>query len=154
MKFRSVTPFLWLDGTARQAAEYYAEVFEDAQIVDTMPGGPGGEPMSVTLQIADLEFSVFNGGPAHKLTEAFSLMVSVETQEEVDHYWAVLSEGGHEDRCGWVKDKFGVSWQIVPTTLMQVLSGEDEAGRARALQAMLGMGKLEIAELKAAYAGS
>lgn len=154
MKFLTVIPFLWLDGTARQAAEFYAEVFEGAQIVDTTPGGPGSEPMGVTVRIADLEFTLFNGGPAHSLSEAFSLMVTVETQEEVDHFWSVLCEGGHEDRCGWLKDKFGVSWQIVPTALPRVLGGEDPAGRERAMQAMLGMRKLDVAELEAAYAGS
>ena len=153
MKCNSVTPFLWLDDTARQAAEFYVQVFDDAEIVETVPG-PGSEPIGVTVRVADLRFTVFNGGPHHKLTEAFSLMISVETQEEVDYFWSALSEGGQEDRCGWVKDRFGVSWQVVPEALMRVLGGDDPEGAARAQQAMLGMRKLDIAGLEAAYAGS
>lgn len=153
MQCNSVTPFLWLDDSARQAGEFCAEVFTDAAIVDMMPG-PGDEPMGVTMRIGDLRLTIFNGGPTHQLTEAFSLMVSVETQEEVDYFWESLSEGGVEDRCGWLKDRFGVSWQIVPTALMRTLSGDDPDGRARATQAMFGMKKLLVAELEAAYAGT
>ncbi len=153
MNCKSVTPFLWMNGTARQASELYTEVFDDAEVVATMPG-PGDEPMGVTLRVAGLTFTLFNGGPAHELTDACSLMVSVDTQEEVDYFWEKLSEDGEESRCGWLKDRYGVSWQVVPEMLGSVLGGPDPEGAGRAGQAMMGMQKLVIAELQAAYDGS
>lgn len=152
MKCNSITPFLWLNGTAVQAAELYRELFEDAEIIETMPG-PGDQPMGVTMRIGELKLTLFNGGPAHELSEAFSLMISVDTQDEVDHFWRGLTDGGSEGPCGWCKDRYGVSWQVVPTALMQLLGGEDREGAARAGQAMQGMKKLVIAELQSAYDG-
>lgn len=152
MNCKSVTPFLWMNGTARQAAELYVEVFDNAEILSTIPG-PGDEPTGVTVRVADLTFTTFNGGPGHELSDAFSLMVSVETQEEVDYFWEKLTAGGEESRCGWLKDQFGVSWQVTPTMLMDVLGGPDLEAAGRATQAMLGMQKLVIADLQAAYDG-
>lgn len=152
MQCNSVTPFIWLNDTAKPAADFYATIFDDAEVVSEMPG-PGGQPMGVTIKLAGTMITLFNGGPANEINEAFSLSISVETQEQVDHFWSRLSEGGSEGPCGWLKDQFGVSWQVVPTALERVLSGPDQAGAQRAGQAMMGMKKLVIAELEAAYAG-
>ncbi|MGH2907115.1 MAG: VOC family protein [Solirubrobacterales bacterium] len=152
MQAKSITPFLWFESGAKAASDYYLEVFDDAELVDTMPG-PGDEPMGVTLRLKDLTLRLFNGGPMHKLDEAFSLFVFVETQEEVDYFWDKLVDGGEPSRCGWLTDKFGVTWQIIPEMLPDVLAGSDPEGCQRATEAMLGMVKLDIAELQTAYDG-
>lgn len=154
MKAKSITPFLWLQSGAAEAADFYANVFDDVERVSEMPG-PGGVPMSVTIRLAGQELTLFNGGPSHKLDAAFSLFVAVETQEEIDYFWdRLLADGGEPSRCGWLTDKFGVSWQIIPVMLPGVLGGADAEGSGRAMQAMLGMAKLDIAELQAAYDGT
>lgn len=148
MQCKSVTPYLWMNETSEQAAEFYNSVFDDSEILTTSEG-----PKSVTMRIAGLEFTMFDAGPHFQLNEAFSLMVSVETQEEVDYFWEKLTDGGSESECGWLKDRFGVSWQIVPTALWLAFTGDDPEGRERALKAMFTMKKLVVADLEAAYAG-
>jgi len=152
-----VTPFVWYDSEAEEAAELYTSLVPNSRIVDvTRYGaagpGPEGTAMTVTFELDGLRFTALNGGPAHPLTEAVSFTVSCETQEEVDRYWAALSEGGEEGPCGWLKDRFGLSWQIVPTALPRLLGDPDPARAQRAMQAMLGMRKLDIAALEAAAA--
>lgn len=147
-----VTPFLWLNEGASNAADFYTSVFADSERISEMPG-PGDEPMGVTVRVKDVEFILFNGGPTYELSPAFSLMVECEDQAEIDELWTKLTDGGNESRCGWLEDKFGVSWQIVPKVLPDLLGGPDPDGRERAMQAMLGMVKFDIAALQAAYDG-
>jgi predicted 3-demethylubiquinone-9 3-methyltransferase (glyoxalase superfamily) len=148
-----ITPFIWLEGGASQARDFYVSLFEDGDTVYEMPG-PGDEPMGIAVYLAGNTLILFNGGPQYPQTPAFSLMASVEGQAEVDRLWdALTADGGEESQCGWLVDKFGVSWQIIPTILPQVLGGEDPEGRKRATEAMMGMKKLVIADLEAAYAG-
>jgi predicted 3-demethylubiquinone-9 3-methyltransferase (glyoxalase superfamily) len=148
-----ITPFLWLDVDPREARDHYFSIFDDTAEVFQMPG-PGEAPMGIAISIDGNPYILFNGGPGHPQTDAFSLMISADGQDEVDRYWDALTAGGGEEgQCGWLKDKFGVSWQIVPTILPEVLGGPDAAGRQRATEAMLKMQKLVIADLEAAYAG-
>ncbi|MBI5309511.1 MAG: VOC family protein [Actinobacteria bacterium] len=150
---KSITPFLWFSGHVGEAAEFYLEVFGDAELLSTMPG-PGIEPMGAKLRLKNLELTLFNGGPHYELNEAFSLMVNCEDQDEVDRLWdALTADGGEPSRCGWLKDKYGVSWQIVPDVLTDLIGGEDPEGRQRATDAMLGMQKLIIEDLVEAYEG-
>lgn len=148
-----ITPFIWLDADPREVRDFYLSIFDDAAEVFQMPG-PGEAPMGIAISIEGNPYILFNGGPDHPQTPAFSLMISAEGQDEVDRYWdALLAGGGREDQCGWLQDKYGVSWQVVPTVLPEVLGGPDPEGRARAGQAMMGMKKLIVAELQAAYEG-
>lgn len=146
-------PFLWLNEGASAAADFYTSVFADSERISEMPG-PGEEPMGVTIRVKDLEFILFNGGPTYELSPAFSLMVECTEQAEIDDLWEKLTDGGKEVQCGWLEDRYGISWQITPKMLMDVLSGPDAEGRERAMQAMLAMVKLDIAELQAAYDGT
>lgn len=152
---QKLTPFLWFDMQALKAAEFYVSVFKDSQIVDVTYYGdgtpmPAGTPMVVVFELAGLRFSALNGGPHRVLDEAFSISISCDGQDEVDEYWDKLLEGGEPGRCGWLKDRFGLSWQVVPIQLMQAL-GDPDPGRAqRAMQAMMGMSKIDIAELERA----
>lgn len=152
---RSVTPFLWLESGAGEAADFYVEVFGDAERLDAMRARePGDEPMGVTVRVKNLEFTLFNGGPHFELDEAFSLMIICDDQNEVDRLWNELTaDGGSPSRCGWLKDKFGVSWQIIPDGFMQCVFGPDADGSKRAFDAMLKMDKLSLAEIEAAYHG-
>ena len=147
---QKITPFLWYDGNAEEAANLYTSIFKDGKIISTMPG-PGGKPMGFTLELDGQRFIAFNGGPMFKFTEAVSMFVNCETQDEIDYYWERLSEGGQKSRCGWLKDKFGLSWQIVPPVLGELLGDADREKAGRAMQAMLQMDKIDIASLKAAY---
>jgi predicted 3-demethylubiquinone-9 3-methyltransferase (glyoxalase superfamily) len=150
---QKATTFLWFDGDVRAAAEFYVSVFQDAKIIDTMPG-PGGTAMSATFRIGTQEFIAFNGGSHYKLNPAVSIFVSVETQAEVDDLWArLLAGGGKESRCGWLTDRFGLSWQVIPTVLGKLLGAPDREKAGRAMQAMLAMGKLDIAALQGAFDG-
>lgn len=142
---QKVTPFLWFDGKAEEAAKFYASIFKNSKIESV-------SPMSVTFELEGLKFMALNGGPQFTFNEAISFFVSCETQAEVDYFWKQLSAGGKEVQCGWLKDKYGVSWQIVPTVLGELLSGEDAAKSQRVMQAMLKMVKLDIEKLKQAYA--
>jgi predicted 3-demethylubiquinone-9 3-methyltransferase (glyoxalase superfamily) len=147
-----ITPFLWYDDRAEEAMQFYISIFKNAHILSMMPG-PDGTAMGGTIEIEGQQLIAFNGGPAYKLSPAFSLFVNCETQEEVDYYWEKLSAGGHKDRCGWVQDKYGLSWQIVPTVLLELMSDPDPVKANRVREAMLQMGKLDISGLRRAYEG-
>jgi len=146
---------LWFDTDGLAAAELYASVFPDGKIIGTSRyteagPGPAGSVMTVEFEIGGSRFLALNGGPLFTFTEAISFQVMCATQAEVDYYWARLSEGGQENVCGWLKDRFGVSWQIVPEVLPRLLVGEDRARAQRVTQAMFGMTKLDIAVLESA----
>ena len=153
-----ITPNLWFDTQGLEAAERYVSVFPNSSVTNVSyygEGGPrpAGTVMTVSFTLDGVPFTVLNGGPEYTLDEAFSLLVSCADQKEVDYYWDALSEGGEEGQCGWLKDRFGVSWQVVPVALGELL-GDPDPGRAqRAMQAMLGMGKLDLAALRAAADG-
>ncbi len=151
----SVTPFLWFDDNAEAAMNFYAATFAHSEIVTInrmdMPTTPGVDFIIGTIRIEDLTFSIMNGGPVFKLNESFSLAVSCQGQEEVDYYWTALVKGGEPSQCGWLKDQFGLSWQIIPTMLIELLSDPDPVKSARVRDAMLKMGKIECDKLQAAY---
>jgi predicted 3-demethylubiquinone-9 3-methyltransferase (glyoxalase superfamily) len=140
---QKITPFLWFDGRAAEAAKFYISIFKDSKIISI-------SPMSVIFQLAGQKFFALNGGPQFKFTEAISFFVSCATQKEIDYFWKRLSFGGEKSRCGWLKDKFGVSWQVVPPILGELLNDNDEEKSRRVLQAMLKMTKLDIEKLKQA----
>jgi predicted 3-demethylubiquinone-9 3-methyltransferase (glyoxalase superfamily) len=149
---------LWFDGNAQEAADFYVSVFKDARIVSTArypEGAPGtpGSVMTVRFTVNGEEFLALNGGPQFKFTPAISLVVSCDTQEEIDDLWQKLSQGGAEVACGWLTDKFGVSWQIVPAAIGEMMSSPDKAAAQRAFAAMMDMKKLDIAALRRAYQG-
>jgi predicted 3-demethylubiquinone-9 3-methyltransferase (glyoxalase superfamily) len=153
-----ITPFLWFDDNAEEALEFYCSVFKNSKVLNTSRYGegaprPAGMVMMANLELEGQELILLNGGPEFKFTEAFSLFVSCDGQDEVDWYWSQLSAGGEESQCGWLKDKFGLSWQIVPADLGKYLGGPDPAGAQRAMQAMLQMRKLDIAALRRVYDG-
>ena len=157
---KPITPCLWFNGQAEDAAEFYTQIFPDGRIdsVDRSPGEvPGGEKgavMTVTFTINGMQFVGLNGGPDFSFNEAISLMVNCEDQAEVDRYWEALTDGGEPGPCGWLKDRFGVSWQVIPEQLYETIGGSNRAGAERAMQAMLKMQKLDVAALQAAYAGT
>jgi predicted 3-demethylubiquinone-9 3-methyltransferase (glyoxalase superfamily) len=153
-----ITPCLWFDTQGEDAARFYVSVFPNSRIVDvTHYGSAGprdeGSVMTVEFDLDGQRFIALNGGPEFTFSEALSFQVGCETQEEVDHYWSKLSEGGQEGPCGWLKDRFGLSWQIVPAALPRLLADPDEERAQRAMAAMLQMGKLDIAKLEAAADG-
>ena len=155
MPVQKITPFLWFDHQAEEAANFYASIFPNSKVGKVLrygPTGPGpaGSVMTVEFQLEGQPFVALNGGPVFKFTEAISFVVNCQTQEEVDSYWEKLSAGGGEVQCGWVKDKFGLSWQIVPTALTELLSNPDPAKSQRVMKAMLTMKKLDIRALKQA----
>lgn len=153
-----ITPCLWFDGQAEEAANLYVSIFPNSKITnvsrygDAGPGPKGGV-MMIGFELDGQAFAGLNGGPMFKFTEAISMIVHCETQAEVDHYWEKLSAGGQPGRCAWLKDKFGVSWQIVPNALVELVQDNDPARAGRVMQAMLQMNKIDIARLKAAHAG-
>lgn len=159
-RVQKVTPFLWFDSQAEEAAALYVSIFPNARVVQTtrVPDAPGqpGRAMTVVFELDGVRFIALNGGPHFKFNEAVSFLVRCATQAEVDDYWEKLGAGGDESarRCGWLKDKFGVSWQIVPDRLMELLADPDPAKAARTTQAMLQMSKLDIAELERAHGGA
>ena len=154
-----ITPCLWFDGKAEEAANLYVSLFKNSKITgvsrygDAGPG-PKGSAMTVNFQIEGQEFIALNGGPHYKFTPAISLFVNCETQEEVDALWDKLSSGGRKDRCGWLQDKYGLSWQIIPTALMRLMSDPDPQKSARVMQAMLQMDKIDIRKLQEAHDAS
>jgi predicted 3-demethylubiquinone-9 3-methyltransferase (glyoxalase superfamily) len=148
---RTVTPFLWFDRAAEEAAKAYTSLFADSRIVDVTRAGD--RVQSATIVLAGQRYVLFNGGPHYSLDAAFSLMVEVDTQEELDAIWDALVAGGKASRCGWLVDRFGVSWQVVPNVLPRLLGDPDPVKAKRALDAMLGMEKLDIAALRRAHAG-
>jgi|ERR1043166_124428 predicted 3-demethylubiquinone-9 3-methyltransferase (glyoxalase superfamily) len=153
---QKITPFLWFDHQAEEAARFYTSVFRNSRIeAVTRYGesgpGPKGSVMTVAFELDGQKFTALNGGPAFKFTEAVSFVVHCETQQEVDQMWEKLSAGGQEVECGWVKDKYGLSWQIVPNVLFEMLQDKDAERKERVMKAMLQMKKLDIARLDAAY---
>jgi predicted 3-demethylubiquinone-9 3-methyltransferase (glyoxalase superfamily) len=155
---QSITPFLWFDSQAEEATNYYLSVFADSELLSIVrypEGAPGlaGSVMTTDFRLNNQTFTAFNGGPTYQINSAISFVIDVETQDEVDHYWEKLSEGGEPNQCGWTTDKFGVTWQVVPRTLIELLSDPDREKANRVMQAMLKMTKIEIAPLQAAYAG-
>jgi predicted 3-demethylubiquinone-9 3-methyltransferase (glyoxalase superfamily) len=159
-----ITPCLWFDNQAEEAANFYIAIFKNSKITavsrygeagNEIHGRPAGSVMTVEFAINGQSFTALNGGPIFKLTEAVSFQVECESQEEVDYYWDKLSEAGDPDarQCGWVKDKYGLSWQVVPKILPELLSDPDPAKSERTMTALLQMGKLDIAALKRAHAG-
>jgi len=159
MAGQKITPFLWFDKQAEEAAQFYVSIFKNSKILhvsrygDAGPG-PKGSVMVVNFQLAGQEFTALNGGPLFKFSEAFSFVVNCENQQEVDEYWSKLtSGGGQESQCGWLKDKFGFSWQIVPTALGKLMSDTDPQKANRVMEALLKMKKIDIATLEAAARG-
>jgi predicted 3-demethylubiquinone-9 3-methyltransferase (glyoxalase superfamily) len=149
---QKITTFLMFSERAGEAIEFYTSVFKNSKIVSTMPG-PDGTVMGGTFELEGQRYSAFNGGPHFSFSEGISLFVSCETQDEIDHYYDKLSDGGEKQQCGWVKDKFGVSWQVVPPVLGELLSSTDRAKAERVMQAMLKMHKLDLKALNDAAAG-
>ena len=147
-----ITPFLWFDNQAEEAANFYVSVFKQAKILSVSRNGDGST-FSVSFELDGQEFTAFNGGPFFAFTPAISFFVHCETQAEVDHYWDSLSEGGEVEQCGWLKDRYGISWQVVPNILGELLADPDPVKAGRVNQAMLGMNKLDISQLQAAYDG-
>lgn len=143
---QKITPFLWFDGEAAAAARFYTGIFPRSKIL-------GRSPMITTFLLDGQQFMALNGGPRFKFTAAVSFFVHCRTQREVDHFWTKLSQGGRIQQCGWLKDKFGLSWQIIPDSLMELMQDEDEAKSGRVLQAMRRMRKIDIAGLRRAHAG-
>jgi predicted 3-demethylubiquinone-9 3-methyltransferase (glyoxalase superfamily) len=159
---QKITPFLWFDNQAEEAAGFYTSIFKNSQILaithygeegSAASGRPKGTVMTVAFRLNGQEFVALNGGPYFKFTEAISFVVNCDSQNEVDYYWENLSEGGDEkaQQCGWLKDKYGVSWQIVPTVLNKLLSDPDPVKAGRAMKAMLQMKKIDIEMIKKAY---
>ena len=155
---QKITPFLWFDGKAEEAANFYVSIFKNSKIGsvtrygDAGPG-PKGTVMIVTFSLDGLEFTALNGGPQYKFSPAISFFVNCETQEEVDELWGKLSEGGDQLQCAWLRDKYGVSWQIVPSALRQLMQDKDPVKSQRVFKAMLQMTKIDIEGLKRAYRG-
>jgi predicted 3-demethylubiquinone-9 3-methyltransferase (glyoxalase superfamily) len=155
---QKIIPNLWFDTEAEEAASFYTSIFKDSEVVNVMHYGeagprPAGMVMTVTFRLQGQEFTALNGGPDFKFNESISFLVNCESQEEVDEFWEKLSEGGEEGPCGWLKDKFGVSWQIVPTVLDEMLQDEDAERANRVMKAMLQMKKIDIPGLQEAYDG-
>jgi predicted 3-demethylubiquinone-9 3-methyltransferase (glyoxalase superfamily) len=145
-----ITPFLWFDNQAEEAVNFYVSIFKNSKVVGVTPG-PNGTVMLATFQLDGQEYFALNGGPQFKFTEAISFFVNCETQQEVDELWEKLSEGGEKGRCGWLKDKFGLSWQIVPSALSELMGDRDPEKANRVMQAMLQMDKIDIQTLQQAY---
>jgi predicted 3-demethylubiquinone-9 3-methyltransferase (glyoxalase superfamily) len=155
---QKITPFLWFDGKAEEAMNFYTSTFKNSRAKDVVrygDAGPGpkGSVMSATFELQGQEFHALNGGPTYKFTPAISFFVNCETQNEVDDLWGKLSEGGQVQQCGWLTDKFGLSWQIIPVVLGQMLRDKDPQKSTRVMRAMLKMIKLDIALLQRAYEG-
>ncbi len=148
----TITPFLWFDTQAKEAMDFYCSVFKNSKVISAHPM-PDGNYMSVEFELNGQRFTGFNAGPEYKFNESISFFVSCDNQEEVDYYWEKLTEGGEESRCGWLKDQFGLSWQIVPKQLGELLGAPDREAANRALQAMMKMNKIIVADLQAAFDG-
>ena len=155
-RIQKIIPFLWFDQQAEEAATFYTSIFPNSKIASVSrygEAGPGpkGSVMTVAFELDGQCFTALNGGPHFKFTEAFSLVVNCESQEEVDHYWEKLSDGGQIVQCGWLKDRYGLSWQIVPVIMIALLQDPDQERSQRVMKAMLTMTKLDIAGLQRAY---
>ncbi len=146
---QKISPFLWFNDNAEEAAKFYTSIFKNSRIVSLMPG-PDGKMLGVNFELDGQDFKALNGGPQFQFTPAISLFVDCETQQEVDELWEKLSAGGKKGRCGWLEDKYGLSWQIIPKALGQLLGSQDRAKAGKAMQAMLQMDKIDIEGLKRA----
>ena len=153
MSMTTITPCLWFDGNGLEAAEFYVSLFPNSRI-DAVSPGPDGSPLMISFTIMGRPFQALNGGPHFTFSEAVSLVIPCEGQSDVDHYWAALTEGGEEGMCGWLKDRFGLSWQVVPSQLGDILGDADPERAARATEAMLQMRKLDLEALRAAADGA
>ncbi|OWK37568.1 VOC family protein [Fimbriiglobus ruber] len=149
---QKITPFLWFDGKAEEAARFYVSLFPDSVVTGVTPG-PGGVALVVEFRLAGLQFLALNGGPQFKFNEAISLSIDCHSQAEVDELWEKLSTGGSKSQCGWLKDKYGLSWQVVPAVLPTLLGSADRAKAARVMGAMMKMTKLDIQALQDAADG-
>ncbi len=152
---QKITPFLWFDKEAGEAAKFYTSVFKDSKVRSStkIENSPSGTAEVISLELLGQEFTLISGGPYFKFTEAISFMVNCETQEEIDYYWDKLSADPKAEQCGWLKDKYGLSWQIVPTVLTEMLQDNDKKKVARVTETFLKMKKLDIAKLQKAYRG-
>ncbi|PMR68308.1 VOC family protein [Halomonas heilongjiangensis] len=161
---QKITPCLWFDDQAEEAAEFYTGIFKNSRITNIsrygeagqeIHGRPPGTVMVAAFELEGQAFTALNGGPVFQFNEAISLQIDCESQQEVDHFWEKLSEGGdpNAQQCGWLKDKYGLSWQVIPRVLIEMLGDPDHEKSQRVFQAMLGMKKIDIAELERAYAG-
>jgi predicted 3-demethylubiquinone-9 3-methyltransferase (glyoxalase superfamily) len=155
---QGITPFLWFDKQAEEAANFYVSLFPNSKVLDVTrhgEAGPGepGTVMTIDFELDGRPFVALNGGPEFKFTEAISFLINCESQEEIDELWEKLSEGGEKGPCGWLKDKYGVSWQVVPTLLDQMIRDPDAEKSQRVIRAMMEMGKIEIELLERAYEG-
>ena len=153
---QKITTFLWFDGNAEQAANHYTSIFKSSKILSVTRHGEGGPApkgtvMTVNFELEGQEFIALNGGPHFKFTEAISLLVNCDTQKEVDELWSKLTAGGEEGQCGWLKDKFGLSWQIIPSVLLKMMADKDAEKSKRVMEAMLQMSKIDINKLRQAY---
>lgn len=163
MKFATkIAPCLWFDSAAEEAARFYTSIFKNSRIVKTsyfteagfeIHGRPAGSVMTVEFELEGQSFTALNGGPMFQFSEAISLQVYCDSQEEVDYFWERLLEGGTESHCGWLKDQFGLSWQVSPAEMADLVAGPDPAGASRAMAAMLTMSKIDLAEIRRAYKG-
>ena len=156
---QKITAMLWYDNNAEEAANFYVSVFKNSKILGTSyygdtGAGPKGSVMTIEFELDGERFTALNGGPTFKFTEAISLVVHCETQDEVDYFWEKLSEGGQKVECGWLKDKYGLAWQIVPNFLLELLTSGDSAKTDRVMRAVMSMKKLDIEDLKRAAAGT
>lgn len=149
---QKITPFLWFDGQAEEAANFYVSLFPDSAVTGVTPG-PGGAAMVVEFRLAGVQFLALNGGPRFKFNEAISLSIDCHSQSEIDDLWEKLSTGGSKGQCGWLKDKYGLSWQVVPAVLPKLLGGTDRAQAGRVMEAMMRMTKLDIQALQNAANG-
>jgi predicted 3-demethylubiquinone-9 3-methyltransferase (glyoxalase superfamily) len=155
---QKITPFLWFDNQAEEAMKFYTSIFKNSKVgaisrYGEAGPGPAGSVLTASFELEGLQFTALNGGSLFKFTEAISLHIACESQEEVDYYWEKLSDGGQIQQCGWLKDKYGLSWQVVPTALHRLLSDPDRQKANRVMQAMLQMKKLDIAKLEQAGRG-
>ena len=153
MARQKITPVLWFDGKAQEAAEFYVSIFPDSAVTGMTPG-PTGAPLVVQFRLAGVEFLALNGGPQFSFNEAISLSIDCQSQAEVDELWEKLSAGGSEGRCGWLKDRYGLSWQVVPSAMDEMLRTGTKEQIARVTEAFLKMKKFDIVELRRAYEGS
>ena len=160
---QKITPFLWFDDQAEEAVNFYTSLFKNSKIgrifrnpqeAAEKTGRPVGSVLTIEFEIEGQKFVALNGGPLFKFNESVSFVINCETQEEVDYFWGkLIADGGEDSACGWLKDKFGLSWQVTPTVLIDMLQDSDEKKSGRVMQAMLQMQKIEIPKLKAAYGG-
>lgn len=148
----TITPFLWFDTNAEEAATFYTGLFDDATVTDTFRM-EHGSLLVISLRLQGQDLTFLNGGPHHKLSEAFSLLITCDSQDEVDRYWDALLEGGTPNQCGWLTDRFGVTWQVVPKRMNELLADPDREKAGRVMQAMMQMVKIDVAELEAAADG-